>query len=466
MKTLLRTKNILRILALVVILGLFLAPAVPVAAAPLIPGVGADDKIVLGENYVLASGQTLRGNLLVVGGNATLESGAQVAGDVAILGGTLNDNGTITGNIATLGGTVFLNADAVVQGDIALMGGTLHRDSGARVDGKVTSGSVAPFNLSVPESALQPQRFSPLSWWFSNDNPLWAGTRFLGTILTVAALAMLVVLMAPNATARTAQAVSTQAVVAGGIGLLTAVVVPPLLVLLALTLLLIPVSLLGFVILGLASFYGWVAMGLEVGNRTAAAFKTHWHPVAAAGLGALLFTTVMNLIWMVPCLGPAVYTLVGMVGLGAVVVTRFGTQVYPAAAAAGVAVAGTGIARAYPAQNLTAAPTTAANAPAAQAPAGNYAAAASPADFTTKDATPPDFGSMAGPEETAAPDATPPDLGSMAGPDDGLASTATPPDFGSTTGPDDGLASTATPPDFGSMTGPKADAAGSTQPEA
>ncbi len=418
MKTLLRMKNILRILAQVVILGLFLAPAGTAAAAPLIPGVGADDKIVLGENYVLASGQTLRGNLLVVGGNATLESGAQVSGDVAILGGTLNDNGTITGSIATLGGTVFLNADAVVQGDIALMGGTLHRDSGARVDGKVTSGSVAPFNVTVPESALQPQRFSPLSWWFSNDNPLWAGTRFLGTILTVAALAMLVVLMAPNAAARTAQAVSTQAVVAGGIGLLTAVVVPPLLVVLALTLLLIPVSLLGFVILGLASFYGWVAMGLEVGNRTAAAFKTHSHPVAAAGLGALLFTTVMNLIWMVPCLGPAVYMLVGMVGLGAVVVTRFGTQVYPAAAAGAAgaaAVAGTGFAGAYPAQNLTPAP--AVHAPAPQAPADRISTDKSSADFTAANAAPPDFGSMAGPEETAAPDAAPPDFGSMAGPE-------------------------------------------------
>ena len=51
-----------------------------------------DDRIVLGEHYVLRSGEVLDGNLAVLGGTAVIESDATVRGDVNVAGG-VSDRG-------------------------------------------------------------------------------------------------------------------------------------------------------------------------------------------------------------------------------------------------------------------------------------------------------------------------------------------------------------------------------------
>ena len=52
---------------------------------------------------------------------------------------------------------------------------------------------------------------------------------------------------------------------------------------LAITILLIPVSFIGLVLLLAAGLFGWIAIGLEVGKRLAEAFKWELQPPAAAG---------------------------------------------------------------------------------------------------------------------------------------------------------------------------------------
>jgi len=73
-----------------------------------------------------------------------------------------------------------------------------------------------------------------------------------------------------------------------------------------------------------------VALGLEVGTRLARLLNRDWALPVNAALGVFILTLVANTIGeIVPCIGWLVPTLLGAVGLGAVLLTYFGAKDYP-----------------------------------------------------------------------------------------------------------------------------------------
>jgi hypothetical protein len=151
--------------------------------------------------------------------------------------------------------------------------------------------------------------------------------------LAIAALAVLATMFLANPTQRVAQSIITEPAAAGGIGCLTVIVAPALIALLAITLILIPVSLVGILALAIALLFGWIAVGLEVGNRMAGLFKTQWAIPVAAGIGTLVITLVASILNIVPCIGWILPALLAVLGLGGVLVSQFGTRSYGFAAA-------------------------------------------------------------------------------------------------------------------------------------
>jgi hypothetical protein len=134
----------------------------------------------------------------------------------------------------------------------------------------------------------------------------------------------------PRPTERVARTIVEQPVTAGGVGLLTIIVAPLMLVGMAITLILIPVSLLGVVVLVVAWFFGHIAIGYEVGRRLGIALNQDWPLAVAAGIGTFLVTLISSGIdQLVFCIGWMVPFLVGVLGLGGVILTRFGAQAYP-----------------------------------------------------------------------------------------------------------------------------------------
>ena len=322
-----------RVVAVLVVLGvLALALPAPAYAAPV-----ADDQVVFGGDFVLKSGQVLSGDLVLFGGNATLEAGSRVNGDVFLMGGNAEIGGEVTGDVALLGGNVELLPTAHVHGDAVAIGGNLTRAAGARVDGQVAEGNefVGPFDFTFPFDGFSGVRsigpFDSLRAGFSPVLGLiWFGFRSL----LLAAVAVLVVMFWPQPTERTGRTAIAQPILGGGLGLLTIVVGPILLLVLAITILLIPVTLIGIVLLLVAGLFGWIAVGLEVGKRLAEAFKWELQPPAAAGMGTLVLTLVVGGLGLFPCVGWLAPFLVASIGLGAVMLTRFGSREYASGAAA------------------------------------------------------------------------------------------------------------------------------------
>jgi hypothetical protein len=141
----------------------------------------------------------------------------------------------------------------------------------------------------------------------------------------LAALAVLVVMFWLEPTQRVAQAVVDQPVLSGGLGLLTFIITPLALLLLLITLI---GPVIAIMVLIVAGVFGWIAVGLEVGNRMATAFKWDLHPAATAGVGTLLMSFVVGGIGFIDCVGWMAPFLVIVLGLGGVILTRFGTREY------------------------------------------------------------------------------------------------------------------------------------------
>jgi cytoskeletal protein CcmA (bactofilin family) len=315
-------KRSIKLVLLVLLLALFAWPGVAKAQ----DGDGDGDKFVFGDTYELEEGEELNGNLFVFGGIATIEEGATVNGNITVMGGTLRMDGEVDGDINAMGGLVSLGESAEVDGNVNVAAAQVRQDDGAVIRGEVnTLGGadvpVVPPNLPGPRVRVDPNPLMNAIW-----NAIWV---FLRSFIWMA-IAVLVVLFLPKQVERTSQAVTGAPLISGGLGLLTVAILPLLIVGMAITLILIPVSLLTALLLALTWGFGIVVIGTETGKRLMTLFNQQWALPVAAALGTFLLTLVINVISnLIPCIGWLAPAVVGMVGLGAVLLTRFGTQPYP-----------------------------------------------------------------------------------------------------------------------------------------
>lgn len=284
-----------------------------------------DGRVVMGGTFTLEAGERMDGDLVVLGGSVTLEETAVLDGSLVVMGGNAVVASEVTGDIAVIGGNVSLLNPAIVRGDIVSFGGNVQQAERVIVEGDFVTedGFEIPFSPRVP-SALAPEMPSFRRAWSPVIDLLWFAFR----TLMLAAMAVLVVMFWPDPTGRAADAIVEQPLATGGIGLLTFLVAPIILLMLLITILLSPVSLIGIILLIVAAVFGWIAVGLEVGRRLAKALNWEAHPAAAAGLGTLLLTFVVGGIGMVPCVGWIFPFIVASLGLGGVILTRFGSQRY------------------------------------------------------------------------------------------------------------------------------------------
>ena len=303
-----------------------------------------EDKVVFGGTYTLESGQTLDGNLVIFGGAVTTQADSTVTGDIVLIGGVAEIGGEVQGNMVGIGGAVQLTSSAVVNGDLVTIGATLNRAEGAQVNGQFVNGIGIPFSLDVPgssitipeipEGSIEPvvpniPQVSRIPGINVSFNPLLDMMWFFFRTFMFALLAVLVVIFFDKSTERVSKAAVEQPVITAGAGLLTAFLSPLALIAMTITIILIPVTLLTIFALVVAWLFGWISIGLEVGKRIAKLFNTEWAPAVSAGIGTfILFLVLGGISELIPCVGWLPLVLVGLWGLGAVIMTRFGTQEY------------------------------------------------------------------------------------------------------------------------------------------
>ncbi len=320
--------------------GLTLLVALLVPAAPALAQGPDGDVTVWNRDYLLAGGDTVGGDLLVVNGNATLETDSRVQGTAVVVNGNADVDGTIGKDLVVINGSINLGPQAWVKGDVVCSWNcTVERDEGARVDGSIISGMPSIPGIQMPRFDLTPDG----GGWAPNlpGGRMWSGgshwllggalrvLRGLFSVVVAAVLAGLLALIWPQQTARAGQAVLAAPWASLGAGLLAALVALVVMVALILTICLPPLVLLALVAAGL---FGWASIGALVGERLLSALGARGAaPVWAAGLGTLCLSLVAAGLGIVPCVnvvGWLAVVILGLMGLGAVVLTRFGTRPY------------------------------------------------------------------------------------------------------------------------------------------
>ncbi|HEX7556006.1 MAG TPA: polymer-forming cytoskeletal protein, partial [Leptolinea sp.] len=257
------------------------------------------DKFIMGGTYRLNEKETINGNLSIFGGAVSLEKGSTINGNVTLIGGTVNAAGTINGGVNGLGGSITLGDSAVVKGDVTTLGATVNKSDSAVIQGKIVSQSEN--GVQIPDV---PRVVAPII-----VKPFADAMGILLRTLVIALLAVLVVLFLPRQTANIGTAIMESPLSAGAIGLLTVILFPFVIVILAITIILIPLSLVAVLIIAVGLILGWIAIGLELGNRIAGLFKGDWAPAVSAGVGTLILSLLSALLGAIPCVGWVVPTI-------------------------------------------------------------------------------------------------------------------------------------------------------------
>ena len=283
---------------------------------------GRQGKFVMGGSYTLRAGENLYGDLVIMGGSAILEKGSTVHGDVVIMGGSANIAGAVTKGVAMFGGSVDLKSTAEIAGDIITVGGSLSRAEGARVGGDTVEGFRWNWQPNREGTQVTPEISLPANFW----SPLQLFRQMLQAILTVLglmALGVLVALLLPNQMTQVTQVIGSAPVASLGVGLLSMIVIPILAVLLIITCIGPFILVVAALVAGL---FGWLAVGLFVGNKILHSLHTK---DTSALVAVVLGIAIITLVSEIPCIGWLFGLLVASLGLGAVILTRFGTTSYP-----------------------------------------------------------------------------------------------------------------------------------------
>jgi hypothetical protein len=302
---------------------LFLGLAVPVWADD-----GEDQVVLFGDSVVLLAGDEVDGSIIVVGGRVDMREGSRVRGDVVSLGGDSTIDGRIDGGLVVVGGTLELQSNATVLGDLVTFGASVSQAEGASVLGQRVDG----LRWDVPPIRIEPRVSRP--WvsaerWRSPDllfaDLFGSLVRWVARTFTLMALGVVLILVLPKQTTLVGQTVSTFPLPSAGVGLLTFVVllfVVPLLVIICIG---IPVVVLLAVAFVAALLLGRVAIGAVIGERLLSALKVEQsQPLLDVVVGIGL----VELLTAVPCLGWLLGWILALAGLGAVVLSRFGTMAY------------------------------------------------------------------------------------------------------------------------------------------
>ena len=314
-------KLIHKFFACFILLGTLIMPTQSVYAQDPDPGSGG--RVIFASNFTLESGDTFDGDLVVFGGNVTIEEDANLNGDLVVIGGTIQSNGDTSGSVVVVGGQITLEEAARVTGDVVTIGGQLDRAEGAEIQGEVVN-NVAP-NITIPSGRIPPTEPNAPSIPTPPEvippninvhfNPF---AEFFGIIfwaVGAAAFSMLLALFLQPQIIRTGHAIVSQPLMLGAIGLLSVVVAA------ILFLTILPPLLVAF-----AWFFGIVALGQEVGERFSKAINQEWSPVLTVGFGTFLLVLAGGVIGLIPCLGGIILFLLGIIGIGASVMTLFGTR--------------------------------------------------------------------------------------------------------------------------------------------
>ena len=247
-----------------------------------------------------------------IGEDVTIEEGTR-ANHVLTINGQITIAGTVEGNVVAVGDSVVLARRAVVKGNVFTLGGVVVTGKGAEVHGTVTE--INSSNISEVITRVLSDEWEGWSWVFA----IFSLTIFFSILI----IAVLIVLLLPKPIQVIADAIREETVKITLWGLLGMVLVVPLAVLLTISVIGIVLIPLEMILVVSAGLLGFIAISQLLGRRLYTLFKRPSQHILRETFWGLV---VLWIIGWLPYIGWMIKVLALMMGLGAVIYTRFGTH--------------------------------------------------------------------------------------------------------------------------------------------
>lgn len=238
--------------------------------------------------------------LIVAGGSVTVPDGTAVEGQIFVIDGNFDIAGTIDGPVTQLAGTVTVPETGVITGEFQTIAG---------------AGTVADGADIGRRTVIQAE---------STDGDAGATGLLLGLQLVgLVAMGYLLGRWRPDLLENVGRAVTEYPGVSAVTGGFSAAVLMVLLIFMAFTLVLIPVSILGLGALLLSIAYGQVAIGYRLVGPLGIE-ETRWR----GALGAAVLVVVLEIAGLVPFVGSLFAGLLALLGFGAALITYYGIRIF------------------------------------------------------------------------------------------------------------------------------------------
>ncbi|MFA5395861.1 MAG: hypothetical protein WC346_07640 [Methanogenium sp.] len=266
-------------------------------------------------------------SLVAAGGIVNIN--APVSGDVIVTGGVLDVNSAVGGKVVAFGGVVTINAS--VGTNVIVSGGAVILGEGATVaqDAMLSGGAVIHAgqvggNLTVEADSFdntgtagnlyveleEPSQGSSTIFWAVFDILLFIGMFALGILFLA---------IAPKRFLMVEENVRRSALFTTIVGLVAIIFSPLVLILFSITVILLPMGLVGGMLLVIALLFSTLFVSASMGHIIARYLKwdaKEWQMFAVGFV-------IMNLLYMIPVVGFIILVITTSLGFGAVMVTVY-----------------------------------------------------------------------------------------------------------------------------------------------
>jgi hypothetical protein len=273
-------------------------------------------QFVVGNTYVLKSHEKINGNIVGIGTNLIIEDGAFVQGDVSLIGSTIDLSGRIVGDLNVMAGSSVIENPAIITGNINQVLQTTNIASKA-----VVLGDINTYSFPSATSGNVGNKIVNLLEWL---RPTTIIALQIARVLILLVLSLIGIYLIKKPTNNVATAIVANMPAAWGAGLLTIITVTILSLVLIVTICLSPIGILLVIALIFSGLWGLVALSSIIGKKIIDWLKLDWSEEPATIVGALMLGVVTSLISFIPCFGFLINMMITSIGIGGVLLSRFG----------------------------------------------------------------------------------------------------------------------------------------------
>lgn len=233
--------------------------------------------------------------------------------DLVAINGNINIKGDVGGDVVAVLGNVRLFPTAKVAGDVTSIGGSVSRDEGAVIKGRIVEVAIGKEGKKMVEA------YAPLVATAGMGGFLVLKTlMFLGFI----GLSMIVVSFMTKRIGAISSKIEKEWLKTFLWGLLGYILICPLAILLAITIVGIPLIVVEAVLVSIAMTMGFIAVSQLIGKRFTKAIRQPNQPMIVEVVWGLV---ILFLVDLIPVFGPLVKCVVLTFGFGSAIKTKLGS---------------------------------------------------------------------------------------------------------------------------------------------